>query len=78
MGGDQARARFRARVADDALDDARLADGQPDACTSSWTIALGESAELLATRYEIPRERQDEFALASHRNAAKGWDDGFL
>src|SRR4051812_21784034 len=25
-----------------------------------WTIALGESAELLASRYEISRERQDE------------------
>jgi acetyl-CoA acetyltransferase family protein len=42
-----------------------------------WTIALGESAELLATRYEISRERQDEFARASHHNAAKAWDSGF-
>ena len=42
-----------------------------------WTIALGESAELLATRYEISRERQDEFALASHRRAAAGWESGF-
>jgi acetyl-CoA acetyltransferase family protein len=42
-----------------------------------WTIGLGESAELLATRYEISRERQDEFALASHHNAAKAWDSGF-
>ena len=43
-----------------------------------WTIALGESAELLATRYEISRERQDEFALASHRNAQAAWDVGLL
>jgi acetyl-CoA acetyltransferase len=42
-----------------------------------WTIALGESAELLAERYEITRERQDEFALASHRNAVEGWESGF-
>jgi acetyl-CoA acetyltransferase family protein len=42
-----------------------------------WTIALGESAELLATRYEITRERQDEFARASHHNAAKAWESGF-
>jgi acetyl-CoA acetyltransferase family protein len=42
-----------------------------------WTIALGESAELLATRFEIGRERQDEFALASHRNAAAAWESGF-
>jgi acetyl-CoA acyltransferase len=42
-----------------------------------WTIALGASAELLAERYEISRERQDEFALASHHKAAVGWDSGF-
>ncbi len=42
-----------------------------------WTIGLGESAELLADRYEISRERQDEFALASHRNAQRAWDSGF-
>ncbi len=42
-----------------------------------WTIALGESAELLATRYEISRELQDEFALASHRRAVAGWESGF-
>ena len=29
-----------------------------------WTIALGESAEILADRYEITREQQDAFALA--------------
>ena len=42
-----------------------------------WTIALGASAELLADRYEITRERQDEFALASHRNAQAAWESGF-
>lgn len=42
-----------------------------------WTIALGASAELLATRFEISRERQDEFALASHRNAQAAWESGF-
>lgn len=42
-----------------------------------WTISLGESTERLAERYQISRERQDEFALRSHRNAAKAWDEGF-
>jgi acetyl-CoA acetyltransferase family protein len=42
-----------------------------------WTIALGESAEKLADMYGISREAQDEFALRSHRLAAKAWDDGF-
>ena len=42
-----------------------------------WTISLGESAELIAERWKIDREAQDEFALRSHRNAARAWDDGF-
>ena len=42
-----------------------------------WTIPLGASADLLASRYEISRERQDEFALASHRRAAAAWNSGF-
>jgi len=41
-----------------------------------WTIALGESAELIAAKHEIGREQQDEFALASHRKAAQAWRDG--
>ncbi len=43
---------------------------------SPWTIALGESAEILAERYGISRESQDEFAVASHLKAAKAWDNG--
>ncbi|WP_027947292.1 thiolase family protein [Amycolatopsis taiwanensis] len=42
-----------------------------------WTISLGESTERLAERYQISREKQDEFALRSHLNAAKAWDEGF-
>jgi acetyl-CoA acetyltransferase family protein len=41
-----------------------------------WTVTLGEGAEILADRYGITRERQDEFALESHRKAAAAWDRG--
>ena len=41
-----------------------------------WTVALGEGAEILADRYSIGREEQDAFAVASHRNAARAWDEG--
>ncbi|HEX5594749.1 MAG TPA: thiolase family protein [Micromonosporaceae bacterium] len=41
-----------------------------------WTVALGEGAELVADRYGITREAQDAFALASHANAARAWEDG--
>jgi acetyl-CoA acetyltransferase family protein len=41
-----------------------------------WTVSLGEGAEILADRYEISREQQDEFALHSHKKAAAAWDRG--
>jgi acetyl-CoA acetyltransferase family protein len=46
------------------------------AMPKEWTVALGEGAEILADRYEISREAQDEFAVASHQNAARAWDEG--
>ncbi|TLW91238.1 thiolase family protein [Saccharomonospora piscinae] len=44
---------------------------------SEWTVSLGESTELLAERYGIGRDAQDEFALRSHQAAARAWDEGF-
>ncbi|WP_335938899.1 thiolase family protein [Streptomyces sp. PTD5-9] len=41
-----------------------------------WTIPLGESAELIAEKHRISRERQDEFALHSHRKAARAQAEG--
>jgi acetyl-CoA acetyltransferase family protein len=41
-----------------------------------WTISLGESAEKLATIYEISRDEQDEFALLSHTRAAAAYAEG--
>jgi acetyl-CoA acetyltransferase family protein len=41
-----------------------------------WTISLGESAEKLASIYEISRESQDEFALRSHTLADAAWNEG--
>jgi len=39
-------------------------------------LSMGQTAEEVATRYGIGRERQDEFALRSHRNAAAARDGG--
>ncbi len=44
---------------------------------AEWTVSLGEANELLADRFGIGRERQDEFAARSHRLAAAAWDAGF-
>jgi acetyl-CoA acetyltransferase family protein len=41
-----------------------------------WSVSLGEGAEILADRYEISREAQDEFALGSHQRAAGAWERG--
>ena len=41
-----------------------------------WTVSLGEGAEILADKYGITREQQDEFALNSHQKAAAAWDRG--
>ncbi len=41
-----------------------------------WTVALGESAEMLADQFSITREEQDAFAVESHQRAAKAWDNG--
>ncbi|MEV0676417.1 thiolase family protein [Actinosynnema sp. NPDC050436] len=47
------------------------------AMPAEWTVPLGEATEQLAERYGVTRERQDEFALRSHRLAARAWDSGF-
>jgi acetyl-CoA acyltransferase len=41
-------------------------------------VSLGETAENVAERYRISRPRQDEFALRSHRLAARAQEDGRL
>ncbi|MEN9506996.1 MAG: hypothetical protein RI958_2922 [Actinomycetota bacterium] len=41
-----------------------------------WTVALGEGAEILADRFAISRDEQDEFAMRSHRRAAAAWAAG--
>lgn len=40
-------------------------------------LSMGQHTERTAKAWHIPREEQDELALASHRNAAKAYDEGF-
>ncbi len=40
------------------------------------TLAMGETAEEVADRYGVSRERQDSFALGSHQKAAAAWAAG--
>jgi acetyl-CoA acyltransferase len=48
-----------------------------DNMPKEWTISLGESNELLADKFGISRERQDEFAARSHNLADAAWSAGF-
>ncbi|MFB7779164.1 thiolase family protein [Streptomyces bauhiniae] len=42
-----------------------------------WTVSLGEANEQLADRFAVSRERQDAFAVRSHRLADDAWKAGF-
>ncbi|GAA5830157.1 hypothetical protein JCM3766R1_002802 [Sporobolomyces carnicolor] len=39
---------------------------------------MGTTSEAVAERYNIPRQRQDEFAVKSHAKAKKAQDEGLL
>jgi acetyl-CoA C-acetyltransferase len=41
-------------------------------------LSMGEHCELMAKTWGITREAQDELALASHQNATRAYDEGFL
>ncbi|MGZ3712074.1 MAG: acetyl-CoA C-acyltransferase, partial [Bdellovibrionota bacterium] len=40
-------------------------------------LSMGEHCELMAQEWKITQAEQDVLALASHKNAAKAWADGF-
>jgi acetyl-CoA C-acetyltransferase len=60
-------ARWGLRMGNQPLVDSMYRDGF--LCPLAEMV-MGETAELLATEYKIPREEQDQFALESHRRAA--------
>jgi acetyl-CoA acetyltransferase len=41
-------------------------------------MPMGETAEVVAKRYGITRESQDEYALVSQQRTAKAQSDGFF
>jgi acetyl-CoA acyltransferase len=47
------------------------------AMPKAWTVSLGEANEQLRERFGVSRERQDAFALRSHRLAHDAWEAGF-
>jgi acetyl-CoA C-acetyltransferase len=65
------RMRFGYRMGDAPLYDGMSRDGFLDPLCG---LIMGETAENLARRHEIPREEQDEFALRSQAKADATWD----
>lgn len=61
-------ARWGVKMGNQPLVDAMYRDGF--LCPISQMI-MGETAELLAQQYKIPREEQDAFAIESHHRAAR-------
>jgi acetyl-CoA C-acetyltransferase len=41
-------------------------------------LSMGQSCELMAQQWQIPREDQDRLAYESHRKAAVAYDEGFF
>jgi acetyl-CoA C-acetyltransferase len=65
--------RWGKKLGDEALVDSMYRDGY--LCPLCNQL-MGETSETLATEYKIPREEQDQYALASHQRAARAWDEG--
>ncbi|MFN2543296.1 MAG: acetyl-CoA C-acyltransferase [Actinomycetota bacterium] len=63
------RARSGYRMGNAEVLDGMYRDGFVDPLSG---CVMGETAENLARKYDIPREEQDEFALSSQRKAAEG------
>jgi acetyl-CoA C-acetyltransferase len=65
------RMRFGYRMGNATVYDGMNRDGFLDPLCG---LIMGETAENLARRYDIPRQEQDEFALRSQQKAAATWD----
>jgi 3-oxoadipyl-CoA thiolase len=48
----------------------------PALAAMHYPYSMGETAENVAERWSVDRERQDAFALASHRKAVRAIDEG--
>jgi acetyl-CoA C-acetyltransferase len=67
------KARWGARLGNTRLIDTVIQDGL---WCSLENIHMGETAEYVAEKYKISRQKQDEFALKSHQKAVKAAKEG--
>ena len=55
-----------------------FAPERPRVAEYSTNKVMGEDCDIMAARFEVTREEQDEFAVRSHQLAAKAYEDGHL
>jgi len=60
------------------MGDKTLLDGWADSIDPVCNMGMGQTAEALQEKYNIPRGEQDQFALESHQKAAKAQDNGWF
>lgn len=51
---------------------------RPRVAEFSTNRVMGEDCDMMAARFNVSRESQDEFAVRSHQLAAKAWEEGHL
>ncbi len=66
-------ARWGMKMGHQRLTDGMYRDGFLDPISE---LVMGETAEILAEEYKIPRDEQDEFAARSHQRATEAWQAG--
>jgi len=66
-------ARWGAKLGHTRLTDGMYKDGFLDPISE---MVMGDTAELLAEEYKIPREEQDRYAARSHLRTAAAWQAG--
>jgi acetyl-CoA C-acetyltransferase len=57
---------------------AMLAPAPPSTGEPRTGMSMGQHCEEMAKEWKVSRQEQDELALASHKNAASAWKDGFF
>ncbi len=55
-----------------------FAPDRPKVAEYSTGRVMGEDCDIMAARFGVTRESQDEFAVRSHTLAAKAWEDGHI
>ena len=51
---------------------------RPQVAEYTTNRVMGEDCDIMAARFQVSREEQDEFAVRSHRLAAKAFEEGHL